>query len=109
MAPRLSRATLDRVPDSAGPDVRPGIVHLGVGAFHRAHQAVYTERAVADAGGEWGIVGVAPRRREVIDQLAAQDGLFASPAWMAPGRAPMWWARSPASATCRPTRPVWWR
>lgn len=81
MAPRLSRATLDRVPDSAGPlvrpwDVRPGIVHLGVGAFHRAHQAVYTERAVADAGGEWGIVGVAPRRREVIDQLAAQDGLF---------------------------------
>ncbi len=104
MAQRLSRATLGRVPDGAGPlvrpwDVRPGIVHLGVGAFHRAHQAVYTERAIAsptptptpvimsveqamtqpnpyDHGTEWGIVGVAPRRREVIDELAAQDGLF---------------------------------
>ncbi|HEX6336033.1 MAG TPA: mannitol dehydrogenase family protein [Jiangellaceae bacterium] len=80
MAPRLSRATLGRVPDGSGPlvrpwDVRPGIVHLGVGAFHRAHQAVYTESALA-GGGDWGIVGVAPRRRAVVDGLAAQDGLF---------------------------------
>ena len=80
MAARLSRATLGRVPDGAGPlvrpwDVRPGIVHLGVGAFHRAHQAVYTECALA-GGGDWGIVGVAPRRRAVADGLAAQDGLF---------------------------------
>ena len=35
--------------------------HLGLGAFHRAHQAVYTEEAIAAAGGDWGIVGVAPR------------------------------------------------
>jgi fructuronate reductase len=80
MAARLSRATLGRVPDGSGPlvrpwDVRPGIVHLGVGAFHRAHQAVYTESAL-DGGGDWGIVGVAPRRRAVVDGLAAQDGLF---------------------------------
>jgi fructuronate reductase len=48
-----------------------GIVHLGVGAFHRAHQAAYTQ----DAGG-WGICGVAPRRRDAVEQLAPQDGLF---------------------------------
>jgi fructuronate reductase len=42
------------------------IVHLGLGAFHRAHQAVYTE----DAGG-WEICGVAWRRRTVADALRA--------------------------------------
>ena len=44
------------------------IVHLGLGAFHRAHQAVYTE----DAGG-WEICGVAWRRRTVVDALRAND------------------------------------
>jgi fructuronate reductase len=79
--PRLSLATLDRLPAAARPLVRPGevgagIVHLGLGAFHRAHQAEYTEEAVAAAGGDWGIVAVAPRRRQLVDTLAAQDGLF---------------------------------
>ena len=45
------------------------IVHLGLGAFHRAHQAVYTE----DAGG-WEICGVAWRRRTVVDALRAAPG-----------------------------------
>jgi fructuronate reductase len=81
VVPRLSLATLDRLPASARPLVRPGeagagIVHFGLGAFHRAHQAVYTEEAVAAAGGDWGIVAVAPRRRQLVDTLAAQDGLF---------------------------------
>jgi fructuronate reductase len=44
------------------------IVHLGLGAFHRAHQAVYTQ----DAGG-WEICGVAHRRRTVADALRAND------------------------------------
>jgi fructuronate reductase len=56
--------------------VRAGIVHLGLGAFHRAHQAVYTEEAIAAGGGDWGIVGVAPRSLDVVSKLAAQDGLF---------------------------------
>jgi fructuronate reductase len=42
------------------------IVHLGLGAFHRAHQAVYTEDA-----GDWEICGVARRRRTVADALRA--------------------------------------
>lgn len=81
MADRLSRATLERVPSDSRPLVTPGdagtgIVHIGVGAFHRAHQAVYTEAAMAAEGGDWAITGVAPRRRELVDTLAAQDGLF---------------------------------
>ena len=39
----------------------PRIVHFGLGAFHRAHQAVYTEAAAARTGEPWGIVAVAPR------------------------------------------------
>jgi fructuronate reductase len=45
------------------------IVHLGLGNFHRAHQAVYTE----DAGGNWEITGVANRSRTVADALRAQQ------------------------------------
>ncbi|HET6529412.1 MAG TPA: mannitol dehydrogenase family protein [Actinoplanes sp.] len=79
--PRLGLADLDRLPEAARPLLRPGdvpagIVHLGLGAFHRAHQAVYTERAVAEAGGRWGIVAVAPRSADVVAALRAQDGLF---------------------------------
>lgn len=77
----LGLGTLRRLPESARPLVRPGtvpagIVHLGLGAFHRAHQAVYTEQAVARAGGDWGIIGVAPRSTDVVTRLVAQDCLF---------------------------------
>jgi fructuronate reductase len=61
-------------PASAWGVARPdsvGIVHIGVGAFHRAHQAVYT----AEAGG-WGILGVAPRRPDAVEALVPQDGLY---------------------------------
>jgi fructuronate reductase len=64
-------------PDTPGVPRRPdaiGVVHLGIGAFHRAHQAVYT--AEADADGRWGICGVTQRSRTVVDQLAPQDGLY---------------------------------
>jgi fructuronate reductase len=80
--PRLRLDTLDACPREAQPAVDPRelpvrIVHLGLGAFHRAHQAVMTEDAVAAAGGGWGICGVAPRRREAVARLAPQDGLYA--------------------------------
>jgi len=48
------------------------IVHLGLGAFHRAHQAVYTE----DAPGDWEIAGVAQHSRATIDALRAQGGRY---------------------------------
>lgn len=79
---RLSLETLHRVPPAVTrPDYDPralgcGVVHLGVGAFHRAHQAVYTDAAVAAAGGDWGIVGVSMRKPDVAEALSPQDGLY---------------------------------
>jgi fructuronate reductase len=57
-------------------ELRPGIVHIGLGAFHRAHQAVYTQRALASSFGPWGIVAVNLRSPEPVEALAAQDGLY---------------------------------
>ena len=67
-AARLSRA-LKAVP---APPIR--MVHLGVGNFHRAHQAWYTAHA-PDAG-EWGIAGFTGRRPDMAEALAPQDGLY---------------------------------
>jgi fructuronate reductase len=53
-----------------------GIVHLGLGAFHKAHQAVYTDTALARSGGDWRIQGVSLRSEDVADALNPQDGLF---------------------------------
>ncbi len=81
MTPRLSLATLSSSRASSRrawiPRALPvGIVHLGIGAFHRAHQAVYTEDAIAAAGGDWGICGVSQRSPAVVQQLGPQDGLY---------------------------------
>ncbi|MEO3749978.1 mannitol dehydrogenase family protein [Streptomyces sp. B6B3] len=80
---RLTRAALGRLPaEVARPRVplderRVGIVHLGPGAFHRAHQAVYTEDAMAAAGDPgWGVCGITQRGRDVVARLAPQDGLY---------------------------------
>jgi len=70
LAPAVQRPAYDR---SA---LEPGIVHLGIGAFHRAHQAVYTEDALNRAFGAWGIVGVSLRSPDTRDALAPQDGLY---------------------------------
>lgn len=56
--------------------LRPGIVHLGFGAFHRAHQAVATQAALRQDFGPWGIVAVNLRSGQPIRDLAAQDGLY---------------------------------
>jgi fructuronate reductase len=80
--PRLATSTLDRITPGVPvgtrpPDATVGIVHLGIGAFHRAHQAVFTEEAMAAEGvGHWGICGVTQRSRGVVDQLIPQDGLY---------------------------------
>jgi fructuronate reductase len=53
-----------------------GILHFGLGAFHRAHQAVYTDDAIAASGDIWGITGVSLRSPAVAEQLNPQDGLY---------------------------------
>jgi fructuronate reductase len=53
-----------------------GQLHLGLGNFHRAHQAVYTAAALGVGSDDWGIVGVASRSRSVVDAMRAQDLLY---------------------------------
>ena len=54
----------------------PGVVHLGTGAFNRAHQAVYADAALEHGDSAGAILGVSLRSQTVRDQLAPQDGLF---------------------------------
>ena len=78
---RLSLSTLAQVPSRvARPSYDPakipvGILHLGLGAFHRAHQAVYTDD-ILGADPRWGICGVSLKTPRAIEPLAAQDGLY---------------------------------
>lgn len=53
-----------------------GQVHLGVGAFFKAHLAPYTQTAIERAGGDWAICGASLRSPDMRDALAPQDGLF---------------------------------
>ena len=55
---------------------RAGIVHFGLGAFHRAHMAVYTDDVLATDGGDWRITGISLRSRAVRDHLQPQNGFF---------------------------------
>lgn len=59
--------------------VTPGIVHFGVGGFHRAHQAMYLDALMHRGEAlEWGIVGVGimPGDKRMQEALAAQDHLY---------------------------------
>ncbi|QEI08842.1 mannitol dehydrogenase family protein [Pigmentiphaga aceris] len=80
---RLSPETLSTLPDHVkrpGYDrsqLKAGIVHLGIGAFHRGHQAVVNDAAMASSGDlRWGIVGVSLRSPDTRDALQAQSGLY---------------------------------
>ena len=53
-----------------------GIVHLGIGAFLRAHQAWYTDKLLSLYPGNWSISGISLRSPNVRDQLAPQDGFY---------------------------------
>ena len=56
--------------------LKTGIVHLGIGAFMRAHMAAATEAAIAAGDLRWGIVGVSLRQPDTRDALQPQDGLY---------------------------------
>ena len=80
--PRLAASTL---PQAAPGAVLPtydrntletGMVHLGLGAFVRAHLATYTEDLLALEPGPWGIAGVSLKRPDQRNLLAPQDGLY---------------------------------
>lgn len=82
---RLSRAALESLPAEVSTPsyldraVRVGIVHFGVGNFHRAHQAMYVDRLLqAGDSDEWAIcgIGLLPRDARMRDALTGQDGLY---------------------------------
>src|SRR5579863_2287715 len=81
-APRLSTATLTDLPSSIERPayrrggLRAGIVHLGLGAFHRAHQAAFTEATLNRGDLRWGTIGVSLRSPDTRDALAPQDNLY---------------------------------
>lgn len=71
----VARASYDRS------RVKAGIAHLGVGNFHRAHQAFYLDRCLSDPAQQgWGILGISvldtPAEREKAAALQAQQGLY---------------------------------
>lgn len=78
---RLSAENAGRLPDAVS---RPryhraqpvGIVHFGIGAFHRAHQEAYTDACLEAGETGWMIAGVSMRSATVAEQLNPQDGLY---------------------------------
>lgn len=79
---RLNPDVLAKLPSAIGRPtydrnrVTTGIVHLGIGAFHRAHQAAYTEQVLASGDLRWGIVGASLRSPDTRDALNPQRGLY---------------------------------
>ena len=69
-ATRMAAPTYDR---SA---LVPSVVHIGVGGFHRAHQALYFDDLAARGETGWGVLGVGLRKPPMGEVLGAQDGLF---------------------------------
>ncbi|MGN8027470.1 mannitol dehydrogenase family protein [Microbacterium sp. 22242] len=70
----MTGASLRRSPGWRAAAPPPRIVHLGLGAFHRAHQAWYTAHA-ADAA-DWTIAAFTGRSPRAADELAGQGGLY---------------------------------
>lgn len=79
---RLRRRTLDGLDSRvARPTydisaVGRGVVHLGLGAFHRSHQAVYLDRLARQGARGWGVVGIGLRHSNHRRELLSQDGLY---------------------------------
>jgi fructuronate reductase/mannitol 2-dehydrogenase len=80
--PPLSIASLPhysgtlRLPDYDRACLVPSIVHIGVGGFHRAHQALYFDDLAAQGETGWGVIGVGLHHPQMGEVLTAQDCLF---------------------------------
>ncbi len=82
--PMLSLSTLSGIPSNVGrpaydvTKVGVGIMHISLGAFHRAHQEVYTDDVLAQSGGDWGICGIGAMTSDkaLVEHLRQQNSLF---------------------------------
>ncbi|MBZ9761904.1 mannitol dehydrogenase family protein [Mesorhizobium sp. CA8] len=81
-AEKLSPALLGRLPSEVRKPaydraaLKPGIAHIGVGAFHRCHQAEYTDDLLAKDFDRWGLVGINIRPPLLAGTLGRQSGLY---------------------------------
>ena len=79
---RLSKNSLSQLPATVSrptydrSKVTGSIVHLGIGAFHRAHQAMFTEAVLSSGDLQWGIVGAGVISAEMKNALLPQDCLY---------------------------------
>jgi len=81
---RLSDDSLSKIPGRVAiPEydrsaIRSGIVHVGVGNFHRSHEAYYTDRLLRKGEKDWGICGICLLDRDLLmyNTLSHQDGLY---------------------------------
>ena len=62
--------------DYALENVQPGIVHFGVGNFHRGHQARYVDDLLTRNHFHWGIIGISMQSSQARDKLAPQDFMY---------------------------------
>ena len=80
---KLARDTLPLVsksvhtPAYSPTSAQSGVVHLGLGAFHRAHQAMVFDQLLREGDMRWGIHGVGMTQPGLVNKLRAQDGLYA--------------------------------
>ncbi len=78
----LNASMLGRLPSTvAGPrydraQLSVGMAHVGVGAFHRCHQADFTEDLLNERFDRWGVVGINIREPRLADTLGRQNGLY---------------------------------
>ena len=73
----IDATPLNRATAATGTPAPPRLVHIGLGAFHRAHQVWYTRHAEADAAApQWGYVSFSGRSADLALTLQAQDGLY---------------------------------
>lgn len=113
MSQRLHAGALSQLPATVRrPPARAssaaGVVHLGLGAFHRAHQAVVYDALAALGDDSWGVFGVAMRSPDLVAALRAQDHYYAVEI---ASRAESWWQvigalRETAVAATEPQRVV---
>lgn len=78
---RLNATTLAGLAQAEHPrydrgSIRTRHLHIGIGGFHKAHQAVYNEALLNAGETEWGIVAASLRSATVSDQLNPQQGLY---------------------------------
>ncbi|MCP4380762.1 MAG: mannitol dehydrogenase family protein, partial [Hyphomicrobiales bacterium] len=65
-----------RTPGYDRSDLKIGMAHVGVGAFHRCHQAEYTDDLLGERFDRWGVVGINIRDPRLGETIGRQDGLY---------------------------------